>query len=110
LSNGATRESLRAIRAAGGNQPLSVALGVLTQLVASGVPAQRASQAVVQLMKRGASGEQLAALGNNVNLDVANGTAASSALDTRARGLSAVLAPSAIVTAPGVNAASPKKP
>jgi hypothetical protein len=110
LSNGATRESLQAIRAAGGHQPLSVTLGVLAQLVASGVPAQRASQTVVEFVRRGASVRQLASLGNDVNVDVANGSAAVTALDTRARGLNAVLAPQSVTSAPGIDATAPRKP
>jgi hypothetical protein len=112
LGNGATRESLHVIRAAGGNQPLAVALGVLAQLVASGVPVQRASQTVVEFMKRGASGQQLATLGNEVNLDIAQGSAALSALDTRARGLSAILAPPMSANGPalGITANSPAGP
>jgi hypothetical protein len=111
LSNGATRESLRAIRTAGGNQPLSVTLGVLAQLVASGVPPQRASQTVVGFMRRGASVRQLSSLGNDVNVDVTNGSAAVTALDTRARGLNAVLAPQSVTTAaPGISVTAPRKP
>ncbi|MEO7083978.1 MAG: hypothetical protein ABI442_11345 [Gemmatimonadaceae bacterium] len=111
LSNGATRESLQAIRAAVGDKPLAFPLGVLAQLVASGVPVQRAAETVVSFVKRGASQQQLADLGNNVNLDVASGAAAISALDARARGLNAVLAPlSAAATAAGIAASAPKKP
>jgi hypothetical protein len=85
---------------------------VLAQLVASGVPAKRAAAIVTDLIKRRATAEQLVALGTNVNADVASGAQASAALDTRLRGLTAVLAPSgATTTGPGISSLTgPKKP
>ena len=102
---------MRAVRTASGDQSVSIPLGVLAQLVASGVPAKRAAAIVTDLIKRRASAAQLAALGTNVNADVAGGAQATAALDTRLRGLTAVLAPSAAATTdPGITAASgPKK-
>src|SRR5438045_3378871 len=68
-------------------------LGVLAQLLASGVSVERASQTVVALIRRGATAQQLSSLGNGVNEDVAKGDKAATALDIRVRGLSAILAP-----------------
>jgi hypothetical protein len=112
LQYGATKDELRAVRTASGDQPISTPLGVLAQLVASGVPAKRAAVIVTDLIKRHATPAQLAALGTDVNADVARGAQASAALDTRLRGLTAVLAPSGDVTTAPVNAAlsGPKKP
>jgi len=114
LAYGATREALHAVRAASRDQSVATPLGVLAQLLASGVPAKRAFEIVTDLMKRGASGPQLVALGNDVNADVASGAQALAALDTRLRGLTAVLAPGGGAVGAGVTAVSgptgPKKP
>ncbi len=107
LEYGATKDELRAVRVASGDQSMSTPLGVLAQLVASGVPAKRAAAIVTDLIKRHATPNQLAALGTDVNADVASGAQAIAALDTRLRGLTAVLAPSgAVTTDPGVAAVS----
>lgn len=110
LAYGATKDELRAVRSASSDQLVSTHLGVLAQLVASGVPAKRAAEIVTDLIKRHASAAQLAALGNDVNADVVRGAQAMAALDTRLRGLTAVLAPDGVVTtAPGISASGPKK-
>lgn len=111
LEYGATKDELRAVRTASGDQPISTPLGVLAQLVASGVPPKRAATIVTDLIKRHASSAQLVALGTDVNADVASGAQATAALDTRLRGLTAVLAPGGAATtdAPGLSATTPKK-
>jgi hypothetical protein len=111
---GVTKAALQAVRSTSPNRPVAVPIAVLAQLVASGVPATRATEIVTQLVKRGASSAQLVALGNNVNSDVGHGARAIASLDVRLRGLTAVLAP----TVPSVtgaqpadiSAGSPKKP
>ena len=112
LQYGATRDALRAVRVAGPSQALAIPLAVLAQLVSSRVPSNRAAEIVTDLMKRGASAQQLVALGNDVNDDVTRGAQALAALDTRMRGLNAVLAPAgAAATAADAAALSgPKKP
>lgn len=112
LQYGATKDELRAVRTASGDQPISTPLGVLVQLVASGVPGKRAATIVTDLIKRHATPAQLAALGSDVNGDVARGAQASAALDTRLRGLTAVLAPSgSVASEPGAaSLTGPKKP
>lgn len=111
---GASPAELRAVRAASANQSLLVPLGVLSQLVVSGVNAKRAAEIVVNLMRRGVSPDQLATLGNDVDSDVHHGAQALSALDIRTRGLNAVLAPpgaAAAADASGFTSGSiPKKP
>jgi hypothetical protein len=66
-------------------------------------------------MRRGATNEQLAKLGNDVNSDVGHGARAIASLDVRLQGLTAVLAPvtgvNAAATDPGLLSGSgPKKP
>lgn len=91
LAYGATRESLAAMRAIRPNASVAVPLGVLTQLVASGVPVARATRAVADLLRRGARDEQLIALNDDVRSYVAAGSSPEAALDVRVRGLTAVL-------------------
>jgi hypothetical protein len=93
LELGATNDELRAVRKASADQPVSMPLGVLAQLLASRISHKRAVQIVTDLLKRRATAEQLVNFGNDVNADVANGANATAALDIRLRGLTAVLAP-----------------
>ena len=115
LAFGATREALRAMRAIRPNDSVAVPLGVLTQLVASGVPVGRATRVVADLLRRGARDEQLIALNDDVRSYVAAGASPEVALDVRMRGLNAVLP---LPGAPGVagdvrtgaTSTAPKKP
>jgi hypothetical protein len=93
LAYGATREALKAMRAIRPNESVAVPLGVLTQLVASGVPVARATRVVADLLRRGARDEQLIALNEDVHSYVAAGASPEVALDVRTRGLNAVLPP-----------------
>jgi hypothetical protein len=95
LAYGATREALAAMRAIRPNESVAVPLGVLTQLVASGVPVARATRVVADLLRRGARDEQLIALNEDVRSYVAAGASPEVALDVRSRGLNAVLPPAA---------------
>jgi hypothetical protein len=115
LAYGATREALKAMRAIRPNESVAVPLGVLTQLVASGVPVGRATRVVADLLRRGARDEQLIALNDDVRSYVAAGASPEVALDVRTRGLNAVLPPpgAAGVAGDALNAGSiagPKKP
>jgi hypothetical protein len=93
LAYGVTRKALVTMRAIRPNESVAVPLGVLTQLVASGVPVDRATRVVADLLRRGARDEQLIALNNDVRTYVAAGASPQSALDVRMRGLNAVLPP-----------------
>lgn len=108
---GVTSDALRAVRSARPDKPVAVPIGVLTQLVASGVPAKRATEIVTDLIKRGANNVQLVALGNDVDFDIGRGARATAALDVRLRGLTAVLAPSSgSATAAGLQSSdAPRK-
>ena len=91
LAYGATREALHTMRAIRPNESVAVPLGVLTQLVASGIPIARATRVVADLLRRGARDEQLIALNDDVRSYVAAGATPEVALDVRMRGLNAVL-------------------
>jgi len=93
LAYGATREALKTMRTIRPTESVAVPLGVLTQLVASGVPVARATRVVADLLRRGARDEQLIALNDDVRSYVAAGASPEVALDVRTRGLNAVLPP-----------------
>lgn len=101
LAYGATRDALRAMRAIRPNESVAVPLGVLTQLVASGVSVARATRVVSDLLRRGARDEQLIALNDDVRSYVAAGASPEVALDVRTRGLNAVLPPAGGATGVG---------
>ena len=90
---------LKKMRAAWPNRSLALPLGVLTELVAKGLPANRAAQVVTDLMARGASNVQLYALAQSVQGDVAAGWAPEAALDLRARGVMSLLPPAPAASA-----------
>lgn len=94
LGADATPDALKAVRRASGSRPMAPALGLLTQLLTNKVPVRRATEIVTDLIRRNATPAQLVALGNDVAVDVAAGTAAVAAADVHARGLVAVLAAS----------------
>jgi hypothetical protein len=91
LGAGVSTKSLQEIRKVSPNKPVAVPVGVLAQLVASNVPEKKAAKYVTDLIKRGATVDQLATLGNQVNADVSVGDAATSALELRMNRLNAVL-------------------
>ena len=93
LSEGVNKEAIRAIREASPEPSIAVPLGVLTELVASGTQLSRASAIVLNLIKHGASGQQLAAMEKTISEDVSSGLTAEQALELRMNGLNAVLAP-----------------
>jgi hypothetical protein len=91
LSANVSKKSLQDVRKASGNRPVAVPLGVLTQLVTNKVDEAKATKYVTDLIRRGATTEQLVALGNDVNSDVVLGTKANNSMDLRATHLTAVL-------------------
>ena len=95
LSFHVSREIITRIRAASNEQSIAVPLGTLTQLVASHIDANRAAEIVLSLVKRGATSQQLADFGTNVNTDVMSGGRPDEALAIRMRFLTAALAPAA---------------
>ena len=86
-------KTLKQMRAIAPNRSIAMELGVLTQLMAKGVPAKLASKTVLDLMARQATGTQLTALSNAVQSDVEAGLAPDVALDLRGRGIMSLLPP-----------------
>ena len=66
LKEGVPRETLRRDAKAGKDGSLAVPIGVLTQLVARGVPVEKASVQIVDLFQRGAVAEHFIALDERV--------------------------------------------
>ena len=111
LSFDVPKDVLRRVALASQNRSVAVPIGVLTQLVVSGVPPTRAGDIVTELIKRGATAAQLVALGNDVNADVQSGARAVESADIRMRGLTPLLAPGAASqgTAATLQASDPRK-
>ena len=110
LSLRVPKETVRDIRRFSKEPSVVIPLAVIGQLVEGGVSPDRASDIVKDLIKRGASGRQLADLQTRVAEDVRYGTKAENALDLRMNGLRAVLAPGAASNAATVqSAAGPHK-
>lgn len=109
---GVTKEMLTAIRAQRPHAPVVVAIGVMAQLVASGVKPEYASQIVANLMHANASDNQLVSFGNGVNRDLSEGVPAISSLNVRLQGLVPILGhismPAALQALDGP--AGPRKP
>jgi len=97
LGSDVSRNSLQEIRKASPNRPVAVPLGVLAQLVVNKVPEKKAVKYVTDLIKYGATDQQVADLGNDVNADVKLGSPGLTALEMRMNRLNAVLG------APGAN-------
>src|SRR6185295_18980593 len=71
--------------------PMALALGVLTQLLSSGVELGRATAVVAAMLKNAVTEPQIVAFGNNVNEDVGAGLPPEASLDARIQRLAAVL-------------------
>ena len=96
---GVPARMLKQMRADWPNRSLALPLGVLTELVAKGLPAARAARTVAEVMTRGATNVQLVALAQSVQGDVAAGWAPEAALDLRARGVMSLLPPAPAASA-----------
>lgn len=89
---GVTGEMIQLVRQAQTNRAAAVPIGVMAQLVASGVKPAQAAEIVTRLVRGNATDKQLAELGNAVNQDVAAGAGAMQALEIRLQTLKPVLA------------------
>ena len=76
LAAGADAGALRTLRTTGGARDLAAPLGALAQLVASGVAPGRATQMIVELLKRGVAPREVLAFGVAVESDVGAGVPA----------------------------------
>ncbi len=92
LQIGVSPAVLRDLRRVWVDKPLTVPLGVLTEMVIDGVPLKLASSRLRELMQRGATGAQLVTLGTSIREDVAAGYAPGTALELRAKGVFSLLA------------------
>ncbi len=73
LRAGVDTDALRRLRHDRPGQPLVIALSVLTDLIASGVPADNATHSVLALTSKGAADEQLVAFRRDVERDIGIG-------------------------------------
>lgn len=103
LGAGVPAQTLTSIRQLRPAAPVAVELGVLAQLVNSGVPIAKASEKIVELMRQGSRPAQIVALGDSVRSDVADGTKPIEAFDARARGILAGTIGGSSVAADGLN-------
>jgi len=112
LSYNVPPEILRRVSQASPRQTIAVPLSILTQLVANGVPTEKAGKIVTELVQRGATAAQMVALGNDVEGDVRVGRRASSSVDVRLNALTRHLAPlpASAATEPAFTSGSPRKP
>jgi hypothetical protein len=110
IKSGVGPETLRAMREAAGDGSLAVPIGVLTQLIARGVPVERASMEVVALLKKGAVAKNFIALEESVRQDVLAGRRPDESLDLRLKGIIPNL-PQVQGDAAGLtNTATPRRP
>ena len=109
IKSGVGPETLRAMREAGGDGSLAVPIGVLTQLIARGVPVERASMEVVALLKKGAVAKNFIALEESVRQDVLAGRRPDESLDLRLKGIIPNLPQSANADAAALTG-SPRRP
>jgi len=111
LQYGVPVETLREMRKAGRDGSLAVPLGVLTALVSRGVPVEKASMKVVELLRQGAVPNNFIALEENVRQDVAAGRRPDESLDLRLKAILPNLPQQATGEAAGLtNTAVPKRP
>lgn len=92
LQSGVSPGTLREMRRVWPDRPVTVPLGVLTEMVADGVPLKLAGTKLRELMQRGATGAQLVALGTSIRDDIAAGYAPGTALELRSKGVFSLLA------------------
>jgi hypothetical protein len=107
LKQGVPRETLREMRKAGKDASLAVPLGVLTQLVLRGVPVERASIQIVDLLQRGATTQHFTALDERVRADVLAGKRPDESLDLRLKGIFPNLPQQATADGAGLQATTP---
>lgn len=108
IAAGVDQSSLRAVRAASGSRDLAAPLGALAQLVASGVGNRRATQMIVELLKKDAGPRELLAFGMDVEKDVGAGVPAEESALFRLRAIEAqgIGGDRLTVTAPTVDPSS----
>jgi hypothetical protein len=109
IKAGVPAATLRAMRKAGGDGSLAVPIGVLTQLIVRGVPVERASMQIVDLLQHGAVPRNFIALDESVRQDVLAGRRPDESLDLRLKGILSNL-PQPANADIGLQATTPRKP
>ena len=109
IKAGVPSETLRAMRKAARDESLAVPLGVLTSLIARGVPVEKASMQIVELLQRGAMPANFIALEERVRQDVLAGRRPDESLDLRLKGIMSNLPQSATADGAGLQATT-KRP
>ena len=87
LQVGIPASTLRDMRQLWPQRPLTVPLGVLSELVASGVSRSIATRRVRDLLVKGATTTQFAALGTTIQSDIAAGLSPDAAMELRSKGV-----------------------
>jgi hypothetical protein len=87
LHAGVPVEVLRKLRRDRQREPLTIALGVMTELIARGVPAAQASSTVLAMVESGAREEALVAFGRDVERDIGMGAPPAVATEIRSGGV-----------------------
>jgi hypothetical protein len=87
LHAGASTQVITALRGRRPGIPLTIPLAVLADLIARGVPADTASEAVLALAATPATDAQFAALRDDIERDIAKGAPPAIAASVRTRGL-----------------------
>jgi hypothetical protein len=106
LRGGVAPDALKKLRTDRPGQPLSVPLGVLSGLIASGVPVPTATKTILELTKNGIADEQLVAFRRDVEHDVGMGAAPAAAALLNLSGFSSSLAHDAASGPPAGGAGS----
>jgi hypothetical protein len=88
-------------------KPLTVPLGVLSEMVANGVSRPIATRRVRDLLIKGANTAQLASLGTNVRNDIAAGLAPDAAMELRSKGVLSLIESQTQV---GISLTTPPRP
>ncbi|BAH40942.1 MAG TPA: hypothetical protein DGD08_17305 [Gemmatimonas aurantiaca] len=91
LQAGVPASTLRDMRKLWPGKPLTVPLGVLSEMVASGVSQSVATRRVRELLIKGASSAQFASMGTEVRNDIASGLAPNAAMELRSKGVISLL-------------------
>jgi hypothetical protein len=91
LQVGVSAATLREMRILWPTKALTVPLGVLSEMIASGVSHATASKRVRELLRKGATAAQFAALSVTVLTDIAAGLAPDASMELRSKGVLSVL-------------------
>ena len=107
LQAGIPVATLRDMRKLWPAKPLTVPLGVLSEMVANGVSRTVATRRVRDLLLKGANLTQFASLGTNVRNDIAAGLAPDAAMELRSKGVLSLIESQAAF---GISASTPPRP